>query len=175
MREAVAYLVEDVVEGTFEAFTILEHAKGAAAEMDVALIHPLCLLSEADRLRESRKALTVALTNLTCGGSEFFKRDGEEFIADADACVAYVNERRASTLEALKKEKRESTRLRSLDDENKALREALGWYGEQARLCRLIHSEGDVGRHALSEDGGKKAKALLQIEERKAGGEPHGG
>lgn len=39
--------------------------------------------------------------------------------------------------------------------------EALEWYGENARLCRLIHSEGDAGRHALSEDGGKRARALL--------------
>jgi hypothetical protein len=39
--------------------------------------------------------------------------------------------------------------------------EALKWYGENARLCRLIHSEGDAGRHALSEDGGKRARALL--------------
>lgn len=41
------------------------------------------------------------------------------------------------------------------------LREALGWYGEQARLARLIHSEGDAGRHALADDGGKRAEALL--------------
>lgn len=44
------------------------------------------------------------------------------------------------------------------------LREALEWYGENARLCRLIHSEGDAGRHALSEDGGKRARAALQAE-----------
>ena len=40
-------------------------------------------------------------------------------------------------------------------------RAALEWYGEQARLCRLIHSEGDAGRNALAEDGGKKAQATL--------------
>ncbi|MES2667421.1 MAG: hypothetical protein V4712_15085 [Pseudomonadota bacterium] len=38
----------------------------------------------------------------------------------------------------------------------------LAWYGEQARLCRLIHSEGDAGRHALSNDGGKRALAVLK-------------
>jgi len=42
-----------------------------------------------------------------------------------------------------------------------AVREALEWYGEQARLARLIHSEGDAGRHALAEDGGKRARAAL--------------
>ena len=41
------------------------------------------------------------------------------------------------------------------------LREELAWYGEQARLARLIHSEGDAGRHALQDDGGKRARAAL--------------
>lgn len=39
--------------------------------------------------------------------------------------------------------------------------EELEWYGEQARLARLIHSEGDAGRHALQDDGGKRARAIL--------------
>ena len=38
---------------------------------------------------------------------------------------------------------------------------ALEWYQEQARLCRLIHKEGDAGRLALSDDGGKRAAAAL--------------
>lgn len=38
----------------------------------------------------------------------------------------------------------------------------LAWYGEQARLARLIHSEGDVGRNALANDGGRKAKDALK-------------
>ena len=42
-----------------------------------------------------------------------------------------------------------------------ALCSTLAWYGEQARLCRLIHSEGDAGRHALDNDGGKRALAAL--------------
>lgn len=37
----------------------------------------------------------------------------------------------------------------------------LGWYGEQALLARLIHSEGDIGRHSLAEDGGKRARDVL--------------
>lgn len=45
-----------------------------------------------------------------------------------------------------------------------ALDGALRWYGEQARLCRLIHSEGDAGRHALDLDGGKRALAALALE-----------
>jgi hypothetical protein len=39
--------------------------------------------------------------------------------------------------------------------------EVLEWYAEQARLARLIHSEGDAGRHALADDGGKRARAAL--------------
>ena len=46
-------------------------------------------------------------------------------------------------------------------DEVERLREALAWYGEQARLARLIHSEGDAGRHALAGDGGSRARAAL--------------
>jgi hypothetical protein len=40
-------------------------------------------------------------------------------------------------------------------------KEVLEWYGENARLCRLIHSGGDKGRNALSDDGGNRARAVL--------------
>lgn len=43
-----------------------------------------------------------------------------------------------------------------------AVVEALEWYGEQARLCRLIHSGGDEGRHNLQADGGNRASTALQ-------------
>lgn len=51
--------------------------------------------------------------------------------------------------------------LLALLDRVEALEAALEWYGEQARLCRLIHNEGDAGRNALSADGGKRARAAL--------------
>lgn len=38
-------------------------------------------------------ALTKALTGLTCGGSEFFVRKGDRYVADIDACVAWVRRR----------------------------------------------------------------------------------
>ena len=41
------------------------------------------------------------------------------------------------------------------------LREALAWYGEQARLCRLVHSAGDLGRRSLDADGGVRARDAL--------------
>jgi len=49
-------------------------------------------------------------------------------------------------------------RLRSL---LKEAGEALDWYGEQTRLCRLIHSGGDAGRNALADDGGSIARTVL--------------
>lgn len=56
-------------------------------------------------------------------------------------------------------------RAERAEAENTKLREVLEWYGEQARLCRLIHAEGDAGRNALSADGGEKARAALTEKE----------
>lgn len=53
------------------------------------------------------------------------------------------------------------TTLEALQLENAELRKALEWYGEQARLARLIHSEGDAGRNSLSQDGGLRARQAL--------------
>ena len=52
--------------------------------------------------------------------------------------------------------------VRRLEAERDALRAALEWYGEQARLARLVHSGGDAGRHALANDGGNRARAALK-------------
>ena len=51
--------------------------------------------------------------------------------------------------------------LHAQADEIERLRAALEWYAEQARLCRLIHREGDAGRKALDADGGKRAREAL--------------
>lgn len=56
------------------------------------------------------------------------------------------------------------TALSEAQEKRGELEEALGWYGEQSRLCRLIHSAGDVGRNALSRDGGQRARLLLGSE-----------
>ena len=48
--------------------------------------------------------------------------------------------------------------------ENERLRAELAWYGEQSRLARIIHSEGDSGRHALQAEGGHRAQAALAQE-----------
>lgn len=53
------------------------------------------------------------------------------------------------------------TKLKNALVEIHRLREVVAWYGECARLARLITSEGDAGRNALADDGGKKAARVL--------------
>ena len=48
---------------------------------------------------------------------------------------------------------------------------AVEWYGEQARLARLIHREGDAGRNALAADGGTRARAALAPTQPQSNGE----
>jgi hypothetical protein len=54
-----------------------------------------------------------------------------------------------------------TARATAAEAERDRLREALAWYEAQARLCRLIHADGDTGRQALSRDGGEIARAAL--------------
>lgn len=103
--------------------------------------------------------------------------DGVTYIHEDEArecspkcAVEIVAEHMQGKLEALSKELAEardesferSTQLLKALVEIGRLRDALKWYGEQARLSRLIHCEGDARRHALSNDGGKKARAALK-------------
>lgn len=46
--------------------------------------------------------------------------------------------------------------------ERDRLRDALGWYAEQASGCRKLGAGGDEFRHALDHDGGARARAALQ-------------
>lgn len=55
----------------------------------------------------------------------------------------------------------QATRAKDAERQRDELRKALEWYGEQARLARLIHREGDAGRHALADDGGKRARQAI--------------
>lgn len=52
-------------------------------------------------------------------------------------------------------------RLEQAERNEATLGAALAFYEENARLCRLIHREGDAGRNALAADGGKIARAAL--------------
>lgn len=49
--------------------------------------------------------------------------------------------------------------------ERDRLRDALGWYAEQASGCRKLGAGGDEFRHALDHDGGARARAALQGEQ----------
>lgn len=52
--------------------------------------------------------------------------------------------------------------------------EELEWYGEQVRLCRYIHQEGDKGRQALVNDQGERSKeALKKLREFNLNNPPH--
>lgn len=59
----------------------------------------------------------------------------------------------------------QDAKIARLRETNAELLAALAWYEEKARLCRLIHSEGDAGRNALASDGGDRARtAILNAE-----------
>jgi len=59
---------------------------------------------------------------------------------------------------------RHQKRIADLVEQRDRFRIALEWYGEQARLARLIHKEGDEGRNNLAMDGGQRARVALGIE-----------
>jgi hypothetical protein len=88
--------------------------------------------------------------------SDSYNNDFERMEADA----AYIAAANPQAILALLDERDALTaRVAALEAENEKLAAALNWYGENARLCRLIHSEGDAGRHALADDGGRRAAA----------------
>lgn len=53
----------------------------------------------------------------------------------------------------------ENERLRA---GRETLERALTWYGENARLAKLAHIEGDSGRRNLASDGGALARDVLK-------------
>lgn len=60
------------------------------------MTQPLDLAALEARVREletESAALTKALTGLTCNGSEFFIRKGDRYVADIEACVAWITNR----------------------------------------------------------------------------------
>ena len=70
-------------------------------------------------------------------------------------CTCGYDERRDPLIAAAADE------LTALTAKVALLTEALEWYGERARLARLIHSGGDPARFELSDDGGKRARRAL--------------
>jgi len=79
--------------------------------------------------------------------------------------LPHYNEGRYSNIIAralLAEREANAARIAALEALLKEAGEAVAWYGENARLARLIHREGDPGRHALAEDGGKRARAVAE-------------
>lgn len=60
------------------------------------------LTRKLDEARADRQTLTKALTGLTCSGSEFFIRRGDECVADAEACVAWIRRSRENQQASVK-------------------------------------------------------------------------
>ena len=80
---------------------------------------------------------------------------GMDDVREANARLIALAPEMAADLAALR------SQVSALTEERGRLREALEWYGEQARLARIIHAEGDEGRRNLAADGGNRATAAL--------------
>lgn len=116
--------------------------------------------SVGDGVRDALKEITEAADGLLNTLPGHWHDDATIRLTDA------ANDAR-TTLKAAEQEDLYEPPAPVGEDET-GVREALAWYGEQARLARLIHSEGDSGRHALSDDGGKRAAAALAPQPPKA-------
>ncbi len=101
----------------------------------------------------------------------FYKVDGcEAFNSRKPSCICWHDEGtgpRAGAQGLTWRTKPAPTMTDALAAQQAVMRQALEWYQEQARLCRLIHSEGDAGRNALAADGGRRARAALSATQEK--------
>lgn len=113
-------------------------------------------------LLEENAALTKALTGLTCGGSEFFNRKGDRYVADIDACVAWVRRRdtdafrraRDAMLARKAAEAREAKLLDALRERTEALRPL-------ARLEVPKRPQGNAGAYSILHDHIRAAQKAL--------------
>ena len=116
----------------------------------------LCLLLAKARNRieelESESARLVEWNGQACVRAE----TAEDRIEQLEADKRFIIEERDRTFALM------LARAEAAEAKLAAVVDALEWYGEQARLCRLIHSEGDSGRNALSKDGGEKARDAIR-------------
>ena len=119
------------------------HENAAAVELDKQLSG-----EERERfkeLAEREKRIRVNYQDIVYAICNLYDRPPKRIIRD-DLVAAVKAERRARWKAEL-----------ALGE----IREVVKWYAEQARLCRLIHSEGDAGRNALANDGGELARKAL--------------
>jgi hypothetical protein len=125
--------------------------------------------SLVERLRANSLWPTGAYKSLTAEAADELTALTAK-ISDAEQRIAALMSERSSLI-ATKAEQLVALTKRATAAEAKVARmgEALEWYGERARLARLIHSGGDPARFELSDDGGKRARAALQSEDREGG------
>lgn len=130
------------------------------------------LEAENAALLDEIGALTKALTGLTCGGSEFFIRKGERYVADIPACVAWVRRAKEDSHKNLvrtikeRNEARES--LRHSVEREAGLREALTPLAAAATKREALSSRSlsDATRAVVPLGHLRKARAAL---DRRAG------
>lgn len=104
-------------------------------------------------LEDYAREASIALTQIAGGGSEMFRRIGDEFYADPKLCEQRIAEKNANR-----------HRLASTaQPEIKALVEALEWYEQQAANCCKLPGifAGEEARGALDADRGKRARKAL--------------
>lgn len=103
-------------------------------------------------LEAENEALTKALTGLTCGGSEFFTRKGDRYVADIKACVDWVrrakNDAHRRSVVAIKRATAAEARADKLLDALRAVDYARGtdMPGDWTRATKLTD-------HALQQEG----------------------
>jgi len=86
-------------------------------------------------------------------------------IRDLEAQLVQSGDRAAELMiQHMRRAEAAEAEVKKLTATVERMRGALEWYGEQSRLARLIHSEGDAGRYAIAADGGKRARAAITEE-----------
>ena len=91
--------------------------------------------------------------------------DGDSLAAKVDTCLHLLETRRDVIAGYAASEVTLQAAIAAALARVAVLGDVLTWYGEQSRLARLIHSEGDAGRHAIAADGGAKARDALKAGE----------
>lgn len=119
-------------------------------------------LAEQVRQAAARQAVIEAERRTAIKSAEAIMHTMLGYLPDEPGDARIIRERIQDWLRRDAVADAAAAKLMSIDDRIAKLEAELSWYGEQTRLCRLIHSEGDAGRHALAADGGKRARQVLQ-------------
>jgi hypothetical protein len=127
--------------------------KASADDLFIQAAQPRVVLELIERVRAAEaKAAEPTEAMITAGAAEVRLGIAEKWSAEVIASEVH---------DAMQATRPAPVDTAALQERVRVLEEALIWYGEQARLCRLITREGDVGRHALDADGGKRAREAL--------------